>query len=95
MRQFTAVFSVVCAHSYAAGEKNGARLHHAIYRPQKPLWPALVSDHHIRTRVKATETIKSAPTKNARKVAAPRSRSSLRVRAGRKRRHAEGPGRGG
>jgi len=76
-RQFTAVFNAVAAHGYAAGEKNGVRLHHATYYPQKALWPALVSDHHVQARVKATEAIKSALAlaKKGRKVSAPRSRS--------------------
>ena len=76
-RQFTAVFNAVAAHGYAAGEKNGVRLHHATYYPQKALWPALVSDHHIQARVKATEAIKStlALAKKGRKVSAPRSQS--------------------
>ena len=76
-RQFTAVFNAVCAYGYAAGEKNGVRLHHATYYPQKALWPALVSDHHVQARVKATEAIKSALAlaKKGRKVSAPRSRS--------------------
>lgn len=76
-RQFTAVFNAVCAYGYAAGEKNGVRLHHATYYPQKALWPALVSDHHAQARVKATEAIRSAfaLAKKGRKVSAPRSRS--------------------
>lgn len=76
-RQFTAVFNAVCAHGYAAGEKNGVRLHHATYYPQKTLWPALVSDHHVQARVKATEAVKSALAlaNKGRKVSAPRSRS--------------------
>ena len=76
-RQFTAVFNAVCASGYARGEKNGVALHHATYRPLKDDYPALVSDHHIQARVKATEAIKSALTlaKQGRKVSAPRSRS--------------------
>jgi putative transposase len=76
-RQFTAVFNAICAHGYATGEKNGVRLHHATYHPQKALWPALVSDHHLQARVKATEAITSALAlaKQGRKVSAPRSRS--------------------
>ncbi len=40
-RQFTAAFNAVCAHGYAAGEKNGVRLHHAPCYPQQaagPIW---------------------------------------------------------
>ena len=76
-RQFTAAFNAVAAHGYAAGEKNGVRLHHATYYPQKALWPALVSDHHVQARVKATEAIKSALAlaKKGGEVSAPRSRS--------------------
>ncbi len=62
---------------YARGEQNGVALHHATYRPLKDDYPALVRDHHIQARVKATEAIKSALTlaKQGRKVSAPRSRS--------------------
>jgi putative transposase len=76
-RQFTAVVNAVAAHGHAAGEKNGVRLHHATYHPQKARWPALVSDHHVQARVKATEAIKSALAlaKQGRNVSAPRSRS--------------------
>lgn len=76
-RQFTAVFNAVCALGYARGEKNGVRLHHATYKPLKGDYPALVSDHHIQARVKATEAVKSALAlaKKGRTVSAPRSRS--------------------
>jgi putative transposase len=76
-RQFTAVVDAVCAHGHAAGEKNGVRLHHATYYPQKARWPALVSDHHVQTRMKATEAIRSALAlaKQGKRVSCPRSRS--------------------
>lgn len=74
-RQFTAVFNAVCAYGYDRGEKNGVTLHHALYRPLKADYPALVSDHHIQARVKATEAIKSAltRTRQGRRVSTPRS----------------------
>jgi len=76
-RQFTAVFNTVCALGYARGEKNGVTLHLATYKPLKGDYPALVSDHHIQARVKATEAVKSALAlaKQGRKVSARRSRS--------------------
>jgi len=62
-RQFTDAFNLVCAHGWAEGEKNGVRLHHATYRDSKDAAPNLVSDLHIQARVKATEAIKSALTR--------------------------------
>jgi IS605 OrfB family transposase len=59
-RQFTVAFSLVCAHGWAHGEKNGVRLHHATYAASKEAAPGLVSDLHIQARVKATEATKSA-----------------------------------
>jgi len=74
-RQFTAAFNLVCLHGWQAGEKNGVRLHHATYRMSKAAVPALVSDLHIQARVKATEAIKSALTrqKRGRRVSCPPS----------------------
>jgi putative transposase len=74
-RQFTAVFNAVCAYGWEHREKNGVRLHHALYRSLKADSPALVSDHHIQARVKAREAVKSALTrqKQGRRVSAPRS----------------------
>src|SRR6266508_1045048 len=76
-RQFTAVFNAVAAHGYERGETNGVRLHHALYRPLKTDYPALVSDHHIQARVKATEAIKSALAlaKKGKRVSIPHSSS--------------------
>jgi hypothetical protein len=70
-RQFTAVFNAVCAHGFARREKNGVTLHHALYRPLKAAYPALVSDHQS-ARVRAMETIQSALTrrKQGRRVSA-------------------------
>jgi len=74
-RQFTDAFNLVCAHGWQAGEKNGVRLHHATYRDSKDAAPGLVSDLHIQARVKATEAIKSALTRQLqrRRVSCPRS----------------------
>jgi putative transposase len=76
-QQFTAVFNAACAHGYERGEKNGVTLHHALYRRLKTEYPALVSDHHIQARVKATEAVKSALTLAHKgwRVAVPRSAS--------------------
>jgi len=74
-RQFTDAFNLVCAHGWGEGEKNGVRLHHATYRDSKEVAPGLVSDLHIQARVKATEAIKSALTRQrqGRRVSCPRS----------------------
>src|SRR6185437_8989147 len=45
------------------------KLHHATYRDIKVLCPGLVSDLLIQARVKATETVKSALTWQAKKIA--------------------------
>jgi len=77
-RQFTDAFNLVCAHGWEDGEKNGVRLHHATYRASKDAAPDLVSDLHIQARVKATEAIKSALTRQrqGRRASCPRSRVS-------------------
>jgi len=74
-RQFTDAFNLVCAHGWGEGEKNGVRLHHATYRDSKEVAPGLVSDLHIQARVKATEAIKSALTRQrqGRRVSCPHS----------------------
>lgn len=76
-RQFTAVFNAVAAYGYETKEKNGVTLHHALYYPQKAVYPDLVSDHHIQARMKATEAVKSVLSlaKKGRKVSAPHSQS--------------------
>jgi len=74
-RQFTDAFNLVCAYGWQAGEKNGVRLHHATYRDSKETAAGLVSDLHIQARVKATEAIKSALTRQrqGRRVSCPHS----------------------
>jgi len=74
-RQFTVAFNHVCREGWSTGEKNGVRLHHATYRRAQDLAPALPSNLHIQARVKATETVKSALTrqKQGRRVSCPRS----------------------
>ncbi len=76
-RQFTDAFNHVCSYGWRAGDKNGVTLHHATYRASKDAAPALVSDLHIQARVKATEAIKSALTrqKQGRRVSCPQSRA--------------------
>jgi IS605 OrfB family transposase len=59
-RQFTAVFNVVCAYGWQQREKNGIKLHHALYYALKADYPALVSDLHVQARIKATEAVKSS-----------------------------------
>jgi len=60
--QFTQVFNTVCAYGWQHREKNGVKLHHAMYYETKAACPGLVSDHLIQARVKATEALKSAFT---------------------------------
>ncbi len=62
LRQFTDAFNAVCAYGWQHHEKNGVRLHHAVYRTTKEACPGLVSDLLIQARVKATEALKSAFT---------------------------------
>lgn len=62
LRQFTEAFNTVCAYGWQHHEKNGVRLHHAMYRATKEACPGLVSDLLIQARVKATETLSSAFT---------------------------------
>jgi putative transposase len=62
LQQFTQAFNAVCAYGWQHTEKNGVRLHHAMYRETKMACPGLVSDLLIQARVKATEALKSALT---------------------------------
>jgi putative transposase len=39
--RFTAVFNVACAYGWRERERNGVRLHHALYYPLKADHPAL------------------------------------------------------
>jgi len=75
VRQFTTAFNHVCTYGWGQGEKNGVTLHHATYRDSKEAAPGLVSDLHIQARVKATEAIKSALTRQrqGRRVSCPHS----------------------
>jgi putative transposase len=70
LQQFTAAYNFVCAYGWQEKEKNGVRLHHATYYETKSRCPDLVSDLVIQARVKATETLKSAFTWQAKKEAA-------------------------
>ncbi len=74
-RQFTSVFNAVCTYGWRQRERNGVRLHHALYRPLKAQFPSLVSDHHIQARVKAAEALRSVLVRQARgkRVTCPRS----------------------
>jgi putative transposase len=62
LAQFTRAFNQVCAYGWQHREKNGVKLHHAMYYETKAACPGLVSDHLIQARVKATEALKSAFT---------------------------------
>ncbi len=60
--QFTHAYNMVCEYGWKNAEKNGVKLHHAMYYDTKASCPLLVSDLLIQARVKATETLKSAFT---------------------------------
>jgi IS605 OrfB family transposase len=77
VEQFTAAFNAVCAYGFTHAEKNGVTLHHATYHSVKAQYPALVSDLVIQARVRATEAVKSALTRQKQgwKVTCPRSQS--------------------
>jgi len=60
--QFTHAYNMVCEYGWNNAEKNGVKLHHAMYYDTKASCPGLVSDLLIQARVKATETLKSAIT---------------------------------
>ncbi len=76
LEQFTACFNHVSKTGWTTQEKNGVKLHHATYYPLKEQFPQLVSDLHIQARMKATEALKSAFTRQrqGRKTGQPRSR---------------------
>jgi len=62
LQQFTVAFNRVCVYGWQHKEKNGVKLHHAMYYETKTACPGLVSDHLIQARVKATEALRSAFT---------------------------------
>jgi IS605 OrfB family transposase len=62
LAQFTHAFNQVCRYGWQHHEKNGVKLHHAMYYETKASCPSLVSDLLIQARVKATEALKSAFT---------------------------------
>ena len=69
LEQFTRAFNSVIAYGWEHKERNGVKLHHATYRDLKTVCPELVSDLLIQARVKATETVKSALTWQAKNSA--------------------------
>lgn len=75
--QFTAVFNLVCREGWRRREGNAYTLHRLTYRDGKAAYPALVSDHHVQARQKASEALKSAITreKKGKKVSGPFSAS--------------------
>ena len=62
LEQFTDAFNQVCRYGWQHHEKNGVKLHHALYYETKAACPGLVSDLLIQARVKATGVLKSAFT---------------------------------
>ena len=77
LEQFTAAFNTVATYGWQHGEKNGVALHHATYYGLRLKWPTLNANLLIQARVKATETVKSALTRqrNGRKVSCPHSQA--------------------
>ena len=75
LRQYTECFNVVCSFGWSRREKNGIRLHHATYYDLRARYPRLPSQLVISARVRATEAVKSAITreKKGRKVSQPAS----------------------
>jgi IS605 OrfB family transposase len=69
LEQFTCAFNAVIVYGWEHQEKNGVKLHHATYRDTQIACPGLVSDLLIQARVKATETVKSALTWQAKNLA--------------------------
>ena len=69
LEQFTHAFNAVIVYGWEHKERNGVKLHHATYRDLKVACPGLVSDLLIQARVKATETVKSALTWQAKTIA--------------------------
>lgn len=76
LAQFTHAFNLVCRYGWDHHEKNGVKLHHALYYDTKVACPGLVSDLLIQARVKATEAVKSAFTWKAKKEASHKKKAA-------------------
>lgn len=74
--QFTEAFNAVCTYGWEHQERNGVALHHATYYAQRAAIPDLPANLLIQARVKATEAVKSALTrqKHGRPTSCPHSR---------------------
>jgi putative transposase len=83
LRQFSEAFNQVCRYGWEHTERNGVRLHHAMYYDTKAACPGLVSDLLIQARVKATEAVKSALTWKAKREAAYPKRVAKALKRGR------------
>ena len=75
LQQHTDCFNAVAAYGWARGEKNGVTLHKATYYPLREQYPTLPAQLVIAARMRATEAVKSALTrqKRGKKVGQPRS----------------------
>ncbi len=62
VKQFTSVYNAVCRYGWDTHEKNGVKLHHATYYQMREAFPQLNANVLIQARIKATETLKSAFT---------------------------------
>lgn len=82
LAQFTHAYNLVCEYGWKNQEKNGVRLHHAMYYDTKASCPGLVSDLLIQARVKATETLKSAFTWKAKHEAKHRKKVEKALKLG-------------
>lgn len=70
MQQFTSAYNAVLTYGWQHKQKNGVKLHHALYYQMRTDYPQLTSNILVQARVKATETLKSAFTWQAKQIAA-------------------------
>src|SRR3990167_4396207 len=77
----TACFNAVAAYGWEHREKNGVKLHQATYYPLRAKHPALPAQLVCSARVRATEAVKSALTRQrqGRKASCPQG-SSIPIR---------------
>ena len=62
LTQYTACFNAVCAEGFPAKISNGVELHNRTYYPLRAQYPDLPAQLVCSSRVKATESVKSALT---------------------------------
>src|SRR5437899_5554370 len=69
MAEHTECFNAVCREGFENGYSNGIELHKATYYPLRAQFPDLPAQLVCAARVKATETVKSALTWQAKNIA--------------------------